>query len=425
MTLLVISPDFVSHYVPMAVLAREAARDGQRVVVATGPALRSRVEADGLEWRPLALGATSNSGVVVHDPAIERFLAATRRSALDTIRHQAQQREVDLLWEPERVARSIAELTSDVEPDVVVVDHVSFGSTLGMYATGRPFITLVPGHPSQLPVGDERYGIPCEWPACFKPDLGQLAELEAVADRVTSAFTDRFNAALAAVAPDRPPVRDAFRVHGARVLYNSVEAHQNADRALSLPRDHRFVGPLVREETLPADAARWSDRVDGWPQVYVAFGTFLSHRGDVLARIVDALRSLDVRAALAVGSTPIYTLGSIPADWVVASQLPQVAVLAGADLAIHHGGNNSVQESLASGVHQIVLPFSTDQFANAADLERAGAATVLSPNEVSSMEIADAIVDRLSTPLPQPEAVPAHEEFMTALFTPAVPAHTN
>jgi zeaxanthin glucosyltransferase len=423
-TLLVISPDYASHYMPMAVLAREASRTGRRVVVATGPALRSRVEADGFEWRLLRLGASSNTGVVAHDPAIERFLAATRRGALDTIRYQAQQREVDLLWEPERVARSIGELTADLEPDVVLVDHVSFGSTIGMYATGRPFITLVPGHPSQLPVGDERYGIPREWPTYLEPDQGQLAELEAVADRVTSAFTDRFNAALATVAPDRPPVRDAFRVHGDRVLYNSVEAHQNTDRASLLPRDHRFVGPLVREEELSSDVVTWRDRADGCPQVYVAFGTFLSHRGDVLAPIAEALRATDVRAAIAVGSTPIDTLGPIPADWVVATQLPQVAMLSRADLAIHHGGNNSVQECLAAGVRQIVLPFSTDQFANAADLERVGAAAVVSPNEMSPAEIAEVIVQSLATVLPQPHAAPSHEDLTTALIAPSAPLHS-
>lgn len=424
MTFLVISPDYASHYVPMAVLAREAAHDGRRVVVATGPALRARVEGDGFEWRMLRLGASSNTGIVAHDPAIARFLGATRRGALDTIRHQAEQREVDLLWEPERVARSIGELVADLEPDAVLVDHVSFGSTLGMYATGRPFITLVPGHPSQLPVGAERYGIPPDWPACLVPDPGRLAESEVVADRVTRAFTDRFNDALATVAPDRPPVRDAFRVHGDRVLYNSVAAQQHSDRSSSLPRDHRFVGPLVRTEPLPEALATWRHRVAGRPQVYVAFGTFLSHRGDVLARVADGLRSIDVRAAIAIGSTPADTLGPIPADWVVASQLPQVAMLAHADLAVHHGGNNSVQESLAAGVHQIMLPFSTDQFANAADLERIGAAGVLSPNEMTSAEIAEVIIQRLATVLPQQQSAPSHEELTEALSTSPAPLHT-
>jgi zeaxanthin glucosyltransferase len=415
-TFLVISPDYASHYMPMAVLAREVSRDGQRVVVATGSALRSRVEADGFEWRLLPLGGSSNTGVVAHDPAIERFVAATRRGALEAIRHQARQRESDLLWEPERVARSVVELTANLEPDAVLVDHVSFGSTLGMYATGRPFITLVPGHPSQLPVGDERYGIPREWPTCLEPDPGQLAELEALADRVTSAFTERFNTALAAVVPDRPPVRDAFRVHGDRVLYNSIGAYQNVDRASSLPRDHRFVGPLVREEPLPRALATWRDRVNGRPQVYVALGTFLSYRVDVLERIAEALRRADVRAAIAVGSMSPEILGPVPADWMVAPQLPQVAMLESVDLAIHHGGNNSVQECLAAGAHQIVLPFSTDQFANAADLERVSAAAVLSPNEMSSVELAEAIVDRLAMALPSPEATPSREDAIEALF---------
>ena len=159
----------------------------------------------------------------------------------------------------------------------------------------------------------------------------------------------------------------------------------------NLPADHRFMGPLVREEALPAELTRWSERAGGRPQVVVALGTFLSHRGDVLARIANALRCADVRAAIAVGSTPIDTLGPIPADWVVAPQLPQVAMLMHADLAIHHGGNNSMQECLGSGARQIVLPFSTDQFANAADLERIGAATVLSPNEASATDIEELI----------------------------------
>ena len=81
-----------------------------------------------------------------------------------TIRHQALARERDLLWNPERVAGEICELCAELDPDDVLVDHVSFGSTLAMYATARPFVTLVPGHPSQLPVGAERYGIPPRWP---------------------------------------------------------------------------------------------------------------------------------------------------------------------------------------------------------------------------------------------------------------------
>lgn len=385
-------------------------------MVATGNALRSRVEAAGFEWRSLTLGATSNKGVVAQDPAIERFLAATRAGALETIRHQALEREIDLLWNAEEVALSIFELHADLDPDDVLVDHISFGSTMAMYATGRPFITLVPGHPSQLPVGDERYGIPSDWPVCLEPDPEELRELEQLVDRVTVAFTDRWNAALARVAPNRPPVRDALRVHGQRVLYNSVSTFQASRRSLALPSDHRFVGPLVREETLPDKLSSWLEQDAGRPHVYVALGTFLSHRIDVLARIAEALRRIGARAALAIGSTLDHTLGPIPADWVIAPQLPQVAMLRNTDLAIHHGGNNSVQECLAAGVHQIILPFSTDQFANAADLERFGASAVLSPNETTVAELTQAIVDRLMMSLPRRAPRLKREALIGALF---------
>jgi UDP:flavonoid glycosyltransferase YjiC (YdhE family) len=387
-SLLVISPEFASHYVPLSVLARAARERGTRVIVATGPSLRTRVEADGFEWRSLRLGAGSNTGVVAQSPEIRRFIAATRAGPLATIRCQALDRERDLLWHPELVAHDIAALCAEVDPDEVLVDHVSFGSTLAMYATGRPFTTLVPGHPSQLPVGGERYGIPAQWPAGLAPELAELEDLELLVDRVTDAFTDRWNVALAAVAPDRPPVDDAFRVHGRRVLYNSVPGLQPAARRELLPADHRFVGPLVRTEELPDGLHCWLQRADDRPHAYVALGTFLSLRTDVLARIAEALRQAGVRGAIAVGAMSPRDLGPIPDDWIVAPTLPQVAMLRGADLAVHHGGNNSVQESLAAGVRQLVLPMSTDQFANAADLERIGAAAVASPNTATADDLA-------------------------------------
>ena len=277
-------------------------------MVATGPNLRRRVEADGFEWRLLRLGAGSNTGVAVCDPSLDRFIAATAAGPIATMRRQALDRERDLLWRPEHVATEVARLCDEIEPERVIVDHVSFASTLAMYATERPFVTLVPGHPSQLPVGSERYGVPEIWPLRIRPDPHQLAELDQLVDRVTRVFTERWNAALAAVAPGRPAVDDAFRVHGDTVLYNSTPEMQAPSRVTTLPDDHRFVGPLVRHEQLPTELSSWATRRDDRPQVYVALGTFLSHRGDVLGRIAEALRHLDVRAAIATGATPVERL---------------------------------------------------------------------------------------------------------------------
>ena len=416
MTVLVLSPDYASHYGPLAVLARAAKLHGRRVVVATGPGLRARVEADGFEWTTLRLGADSNHGVVTETSTIGRFIAATTAGPLATLRFQALEREHDLLWCPERVGRDIADLCDRLDPADVLVDHVSFGSTLAMYATGRPFVSLVPGHPSQLPVGAERYGIPPQWPLGLQPDSVELARLEVLVDRVTAAFTARWNTALETLAPGRDAVEDAFRVHGRRVLYNGIATIQEAGRLTQLSTDHRFVGPLVREEALPHTMRSWTDRSDGRPQVYVALGTFLSSRFDVLEKIAEALRLVGARAAIALGATPEMALGPVPPDWLIASRLPQVAMLRSADIVIHHGGNNTVQEALVSGARQLVLPFSTDQFANAADLERVGRASVRSPNTTTSADLADAIAESLDQPLPMAVAHGTVDELVNALF---------
>jgi UDP:flavonoid glycosyltransferase YjiC (YdhE family) len=172
----------------------------------------------------------------------------------------------------------------------------------------------------------------------------------------------------------------------------------------------------VREEALPESLMSWRVKKNDHPQIYVALGTFLSHRTDVLIAIAQALRKIGVRAAIAIGSMEKEQLGSVPDDWIISRELPQVAMLKYADLAIHHGGNNSVQECLGAGVRQLILPFSTDQFANAADLERVNVAAILDPNEISTSQLIEAILSRLDMPLANRHTTISQDGVIEALF---------
>jgi UDP:flavonoid glycosyltransferase YjiC (YdhE family) len=58
---------------------------------------------------------------------------------------------------------------------------------------------------------------------------------------------------------------------------------------------------------------------------------------------------------------------------------------------VTHGGNNSVSEAVGQGVPLVVLPFSTDQFAGAAAIERTGVGVALDPNSASVDELAEAL----------------------------------
>lgn len=416
MTLLVISPDFISHYSPLAVVARAAKSAGKRVIIATGINMAPHVQAEGFEWTLLQLGKGANSGIADQNPAIKRFLSATKEGPMATILCQALDREKDLLWQPEQVAKNIALLCEQIDPDDILVDHISFGSTLGVYATGRKFTTLIPGHPSQLPVGSERYGIPSQWPLCMQPEPAVLAQQERVTDRVTAAFTKRWNEALSVVAPTMAPVNDAFRVHGDLVLYNSSKQYHATSRSPHLPKNHQFIGPLIRDEVLDERYQRWLDEADGRPLVYVALGTFLSHRADVLGNISDALQKAGARVAMAIGATSMEEFEPLPKDWLIEASLPQVGLLRECDIIIHHGGNNSVQEALGLGLRQIIMPFSTDQFANAADLERTGHATVVSPNHICVNTLAQLIKTTMALPKPE-KALPLNPKLLASAFS--------
>ncbi len=400
MTLLIISPDYASHLYPLATLGTAWLRAGERVIVASGPATAEIVREFGFERVNLQLGRGSNPGTIRaeqqpsgEDDALRGFFNATRRGMVETLLFQAQARSNDLLWNPVEVAREVQRIVREVKPDHVIVDHLAFSARLALQSAGIRHADVVLGHPSALPVGDEVYGFPPEWPAAFGPDPAALDELRLVCEDVRDAFTAQWNDALLALDPTAMPSTDAFMESGDVLLLNyPAELHDPARTALLPP--HAFLGSAVREEAVDDEVERWLADGSG-PVVYVSFGSFLSVRGDVLARVAEALRGLSVRVAIATGATDPADLGPIPGSWLVRGFLPQVTLLRHAAVAVTHGGNNSVTESMTAGVPLLVLPFSTDQFAGAAAIETAGFGLSVDPNAVTAAELraaADALL---------------------------------
>lgn len=403
MTLLVISPDYASHLYPLATIATAWRDAGERVVVATGQATDALVRGFGLERVDLRLGRGSNPGVIRaeeqprgEDDALRGFFAATREGAVPTLAFQARARRDDLLWDSLAVARRVQEVVSEVRPDQVVVDHLAFSARLALTAAGVHHADVVLGHPSALVLGDEVYGLPPAWPQCMQPPVEELERLRALCEDVREGFTGDWNAALATLDPGASPSRDAFAETGDVLLLNYPEELHDPDRT-ALLGPHAFLGSAVREE--PAD-----DEIEDWlaasddPVVYVSLGSFLSVRTDVLARVAEALRGLDVRVAMASGASPPAQLGRLPDGWLVRAVLPQVTVLRRAVLAVTHGGNNTVTEALTAGVPLLVLPMSTDQFAGAAALERTGLGETLDPNTAPPEELRAAAARLLTLP---------------------------
>ena len=392
MTLLIISPDYASHLLPLASLGAAWRDAGERVVVASGPATAEIVRGFGFEREDLRLGKGSNPGVIRadqqpsgEDDALRGFFAATHQGMVETLLFQARARRSDLLWNPVQVAGEVQRVVSRVRPDEVIVDHLAYSARLGLITSGVRHADVVLGHPSALSVGEEVYGYPPAWPRTFAPDPADLAALRRVCEQVRDSFTAQWNDALAVLDPAATPSADTFAEAGDVLLLNYPEELHDAHRTRLLP-PHAFLGSAVREEAEDEQVLTWL-AADDRPVVYVSFGSFLSVRGDVLARVTAALRGLEVRVAIATGSSSRDELGVVPGSWLVRGYLPQVTLLRHAALAVSHGGNNSITEAITAAVPLLVLPFSTDQFAGAAALESAGLGVVLDPNAASVEEL--------------------------------------
>lgn len=402
MTLLIISPDYASHLFPLATLGTAWRDAGEQVVAATGPATADIVRQFGFERENLQLGRGSNPGVIRaeqqprgEDDALRGFFESTRRGMVATLRFQAHARSNDLLWNPVQIAGEVQRLVERVRPDDVIVDHLAFSARLALMSGGIRHTDVVLGHPSTLSVGDEVYGYPTAWPPALCPEQADLESLKKLCEEVRDAFTAQWNDALLQLSPGATASVDAFAETGDVLLLNYPAALHDQNRARLLP-PHAFLGSAVREEAVDSEVQQWLAAEDTRPIVYVSFGSFLSVRGDVLARVAGALQGLDVRVAIATGSTSPEGLGPVPASWLVRGFLPQVTLLRRAALAVSHGGNNTVTEALTCAVPLLLLPFSTDQFAGAAAVEAAGFGVGLDPNSASADDLREAATGLLS-----------------------------
>jgi zeaxanthin glucosyltransferase len=384
---LVVVPAYASHWYPLSAIADALRRRGHGVIVATGRALGPLVAAAGHRHVDLTLGPGSNAGVRRSgtQTEIDDFLTATLGGMIATLRHQAERRRHDLLWEPEAVAERIRRIHTAAAPDVVLVDHLAFNATAALRGLRLPFVSFLPGHPCQLTGPGEIFGYPELRPSGLATEEA-LRSLRTLCSDVSLGFTAAYNAATSALDPTALPLADAFAAGGTLGTLVNYPA-QLGTHASRLPQA-QFLGSCIREEEPDLCFERLADVGRFRPRVYVSLGTFLSARADVMQRIASAVRALGWDAVIARGGAPARALGTPPAGWVVEEHLPQVAALRACDVVVCHGGNNTVTEALTAGLPVLAAPFSTDQFAGAEDLRRAGLGDVIDPTLATHDEIA-------------------------------------
>nr|BEK70876.1 hypothetical protein KPHV_81030 [Kitasatospora purpeofusca] len=412
----VISPPFHSHAAPMSVLGAALREEGAEVTLACAPAFADLAERRGLRFAELTVTRNANTGVAERTAQagsetarLREFLEATREGAVPALLAQARHRAADMLADPNGILEAVRETDRQLRPDWYVVDQLSYPVTLSMHCLELPYATFCPGHPSYIPTEPDSYfGLPRSWPEAVRPAPDDLDELREAVVENDRAFTRSFRDVARRWAPHLADVERAFALCSAKAVVFNYPSLPNLPpppgRAAAIYAGHCTVAarPAGADETWRAVATRLTS--GGRPLVLVAFGTFLSARHDVLRTVAEAvLTRTDASVIVSAGDrvaelsrSPVLAAAS-PDRLHLGDVVPQQELLTHCTVMVHHGGNNSFTECVAAGVPSLVLPFSSDQFAIAHDVERSGLGTALDPNSAGPAAIAAAIERLVST----------------------------
>lgn len=393
-----ISPPFYSHFTPLLVLAKSFKKLGKEVTFGCSSEFRGQVEQANLSFYEIDISKNKNisKAEITNQPDSEKdrldeFFESTRKGAIETLITQSKHRKKDMLYKPEELVSKIKKIADSLEVDLYVVDILSYGVTLGLYSLDLPFVTFCPPHPRTIPMKNENYGVPKNWPSVIPVDQKQLEELKQVSKKTQNEFTTIFNTMIEESSSNREQIENAFSlVSDKAILYNYFDFDSIEDTD-QLP-NKIFMGNCFEEEALDEE---WQNKIKGKKNILlITLGTFLSNRVDVLEKLIIGSKKADPDSLLIVSAgSNVEKLNEYRSDSVIIEEfIPQKALMPYMDNVIFHGGCNTFTEALYYGKPMIILPFSSDQFNIAYDCEKRQLAEILDPNTFTEEELLAALL---------------------------------
>jgi len=167
--------------------------------------------------------------------------------------------------------------------------------------------------------------------------------------------------------------------------------------AVEAPRDNLtentfFVGPCFRNRIGQISNFPFGKlRCDRY-KVYVSLGTIFNDRPGVYRKIIHALNHSEYQVIVSAGAAyQRLARETIPDNCLLFSEVPQVDLLPKVDLVIGHGGNNTVNETLAAGKPTITIPIGGEHGDNASQLEYLRVGLRLNVNQFDENEVLEKV----------------------------------
>ncbi|MEV7385176.1 macrolide family glycosyltransferase [Streptomyces sp. NPDC091215] len=154
-----------------------------------------------------------------------------------------------------------------------------------------------------------------------------------------------------------------------------------------------YVGPVLGDRSYQGS---WQPPRPDVPVLLVSLGSQFTRRPEFYRVCAEAFADLPHHVVMAVGPdvTPDQ-LGPLPAHVEVHAQVPQLAVLAHADVFVTHAGMGGTMEAVQYGVPMVAIPQMAEQRVNAGRIEDLGLGVHL-PRERVTAESLRAAVLRVS-----------------------------
>lgn len=390
-----ISPPFYSHFNPMLVFAKSFKDQGVKVTFGCSIEFRESVLQEGLDFYEIDISSNKNVGKAesTDQPDTEKlrldeFFESTRKGAIETLITQSHHRKADMLYNPEKLVGKIDEIKNTIDADLFVVDILSYSVTLSLYYLELPFITFCPPHPYTIPAEGAYYGVPVNWPSAITVEEEDLHRLMKVSRETQKEFTAVFNQIIEKNETLEKTDNAFGLISEKAVVYNYFDFNQRENQ------DHHpakiFAGNAFRKAELPKE---WEEKVETKEKkILITLGTFLSNRKDVLEKLIRYTRAYYPTALIIVsaGSNTESLAKFREANTLIEGFIPQIGLMPYMDMVIFHGGCNTLTEAMYYGKELIILPFSSDQFNIAYDVEKNNLGQILDPNNFTKEGLAKA-----------------------------------
>ena len=349
------------HVNPSRAVVKELVARGHEVIYYNGEAFRETIEATGADFRPYPDPVPGPEDIA---EALDVFINAALLLA-DLSEHLTP--------------FAIAEVARE-QPDIVIYDSIALWGYVAARSHNLPHICslshfVLDGSQRQIPLRDMLYHL---WTAL--PHIPRLIGWK----RHMAREFGRENAG-------------GITEYGdLNLVFTSRAFHPAND---FVDERFRFVGPSI--DPALRDVTFDFDQLGAGPLVYVSLGTVNYLDADFYRATFAAFRDYPAQFVLAAGQQT--DIGPVPANFIVRSFVPQLAVLQRADAFITHGGINSVQEGLYYGVPEVVVPHQIEQLLNAKRVVESGAGLLLGDSRPYGQVTAETLREALDTVLNQPD----------------------